>query len=39
LEPLVDYNYIGSSSDKSQIAFTFDLLVGDKIDFHIDANA
>lgn len=35
LESVFDYNYVGAIP-RTQIAFTFDLIVGDRIDFRID---
>lgn len=35
LEQLLDYSYVGVGS-KTQVAFTFDLSVGDRIDFRVD---
>lgn len=35
LEALYDYNYVGSGT-KTQVAFTFDLAVGDRLDFRVD---
>lgn len=35
LEPVFDYNYVGSPP-RTQIAFTFDIVVGDRIDFRIN---
>ncbi len=35
LETVFDYTYIGSPP-RTQIQFTFDLVVGDRIDFRID---
>ena len=35
LEPTFDYTYVGSPP-RTQIQFTFDLAVGDRIDFRID---
>ena len=36
LEPIFDYSYVGSGSGKTQIQFTFGLVVGDRVDFRID---
>lgn len=33
IEPVFDYNYVGTGGSKTQIQFTFDLVVGDTIDF------
>lgn len=38
LIPVQDYNYVGSPL-RTQVSFTFDLLVGDKIRFRIDRSA
>lgn len=38
LEQLVDYNYVGSPP-RTQVAFTFDLVVGDTVRFRIDRGA
>lgn len=38
LETVYDYNYVGSGS-KTQVVFTFDLVVGDRLDFRIDRSA
>jgi len=38
LEDVIDYTYVGSGV-RTQIAFTFDLEVGDRIRFRIDRNA
>lgn len=35
LEPIFDYTYVGSPL-RTQVQFTFDLLVFDRIDFRID---
>jgi hypothetical protein len=35
LDAVFDYNYVGSPP-RTQVAFTFDLLVGDRINFRID---
>lgn len=35
LEPVFDYTYVGSPP-RTQVQFTFDLVVGDRIDFRID---
>lgn len=35
LEDTYDYNYVGSGSGKTQVQFTFGLVVGDTIDFVI----
>jgi hypothetical protein len=35
LEPTIDYSYVGSPP-RTQVQFTFDLLVGDRLDFRID---
>ena len=35
LEPLFDYTYVGSPP-RTQLQFTFDLVVGDRLDFRID---
>ena len=34
LKPVYDYNYVGMAPH-TQVAFTFDLLVGDSIDFRV----
>jgi hypothetical protein len=36
MEPVFDYTYVGSGSGKTQVQFTFDLVVGDRIDFRVD---
>jgi hypothetical protein len=38
LDPVFDYNYVGSVP-RTQVAFTFDLEVGDRINFRIDRSA
>lgn len=35
LEALYDYNYVGTGT-KTQIAMTFDLAIGDRLDFRVD---
>lgn len=35
LEALYDYNYVGTGS-KTQVSFTFNLSVGDRLDFRVD---
>lgn len=35
LEALYDYNYVGAGS-KTQIACTFNLSIGDRLDFRVD---
>jgi hypothetical protein len=35
LEAVFDYNYVGSVP-RTQVAFTFDLVVGDRLDFRVD---
>lgn len=35
LEPVFDYSYVGSAP-RTQVQFTFDLMVGDRLDFRID---
>lgn len=35
LEPVFDYTYVGSPP-RTQIQFTFGLIVGDRVDFRID---
>lgn len=35
LEPVFDYTYVGSPL-RTQVQFTFDLVVGDRVDFRID---
>jgi len=35
LEPSADYNYVGSGT-KTQVTFTFNLVVGDLVDFRVD---
>lgn len=35
LEPVFDYAYVGSAP-RSQVQFTFGLVVGDRVDFRID---
>lgn len=35
LEALYDYSYVGVGS-KTQVQFTFDLAVGDRLDFRVD---
>jgi hypothetical protein len=36
LDPVFDYNYVGGSPPRTQVAFTFDIEVGDRINFRID---
>jgi hypothetical protein len=36
MEALYDYNYVGSGTAKTQVQFTFDLAIGDRLDFRID---
>lgn len=36
VEVVFDYTYVGSGSGKTQVQFTFDLMVLDRIDFRID---
>lgn len=36
LESVFDYVYVGTGSTKTQIQFTFGLVVGDRVDFRID---
>jgi len=36
LTDIYDYNWVGASAPRTQIAFTFDLEVGDYIGFRID---
>lgn len=36
LESVFDYSYVGSGSTKTQVQFTFQLVVGDRVDFRID---
>lgn len=38
LEGLYDYNYVGSGT-KTQVSFTFNLSVGDRLDFRVDRAA
>jgi hypothetical protein len=38
LEQLVDYNYEGSPP-RTEVSFTFDLLVGDAVRFRVDRSA
>lgn len=33
LDPTFDYNYVGGGPTRTQVSFTFDLKVGDRIDF------
>lgn len=35
LEPIFDYAYVGSAP-RTQVQFTFQLVVGDRVDFRID---
>ena len=35
LEPIFDYSYVGSPL-RTQVQFTFQLVVGDRVDFRID---
>jgi hypothetical protein len=35
IEPVSDYVYVGSGSAKTQVQFTFALVVGDVVDFRI----
>lgn len=35
LKPIYDYNYVGAGPTRTQVSFTFDLLVGDSIDFRV----
>jgi hypothetical protein len=35
MEPLFDYTYVGSAP-RTQLMFTVDLVVGDRVDFRID---
>jgi hypothetical protein len=35
LAPTTDYSYVGSIP-RSQVSFTFDLLIGDKLRFYVD---
>lgn len=35
LEALYDYSYVGAGT-KTQVQFTFDLAVGDRLDFRVD---
>lgn len=37
LDPLTDYSYVGSVP-RTQISFTFELFIGDKILFYIERN-
>lgn len=39
LEQLYDYNYVGAGPTRTQIALTFDLAVGDRLDFRVDRAA
>ena len=36
LEALYDYNYVGTGSGKTQIQMTFNLSIGDRLDFRVD---
>ena len=38
VESLIDYNYVGSIP-RTQVSFTFDIIVGDIIRFRIDRSA
>lgn len=38
LEQLYDYNYVGSGT-RTQVSFTFDLAIGDRLDFRVDRAA
>ena len=33
LDPAFDYNYVGAGPSRTQITMTFDLVIGDRIDF------
>lgn len=36
LTPILDYNYVGASAPRTQVVFTFDLLVNEVVRFRID---
>lgn len=36
LTPVLDYNYVGASAPRTQVSFTFDLLVNEVVRFRID---
>lgn len=36
LTPVLDYNYVGGSAPRTQVTFTFDLLVNEVVRFRID---
>lgn len=36
LEPVLDYNYVGAGPVRTQVAFTFQLVVDDILDFRVD---
>lgn len=36
LEQLYDYNYVGAGPTRTQVTLTFDLAVGDRLDFRVD---
>ena len=38
LEDVLDYNFVGSPP-RTQVSFTFDLVIGDRIRFRIDTSA
>jgi hypothetical protein len=38
LEQLYDYNYVGAGT-RTQVSFTFDLAIGDRVDFRVDRAA
>ena len=39
LEDIIDYAYVGPSGTRTDVAFTFDLEVGDRIRFRVDRGA
>lgn len=39
LTPVLDYNYVGASAPRTQVSFTFDLLVNEVVRFRIDRGA
>lgn len=39
LTPVIDYNYVGASAPRTQVAFTFDLLASEVVRFRIDRSA
>lgn len=39
LEDAADYNYVGAGPTRTQVSFTFDIVVGDDIRFRVDRSA